>query len=406
MKLSRWYLVKDSSNSAPFRLNDQGYSIRRYAREAGKTKWFRLPIDEYDREATNEHELRAFVKRLNKSLDTELSRAKEAYDIQHEFLSQKILDEYAEYVHSKSTDASAADVIIKRTFKSFLAFFVNRMQLNDPVDWFSQQSVWGAALLNQKPKTMTDAKWEKIRLLPAGERQAAKTIRDTVMFANRFYKWLHTRHPKLFPLLIFEPLSRAQLRLHDGKRQLDKRSETLGQFIPEKDWKVIEKSLPADIYPFVWLAYNFGLRRAETLAIRPEDIKKGYLHPDRQLVAIPSPDSPNFGPLKSRLSRKVSYWFTTPDEAYDVVSRIEKRMHTATLSRRVAAAMLKLGFSYQMHDCRRTWITRALRSGKSLAEVRDCAGHSSIETTNRYLMRDEEFDSDVFTPNKKTSKTS
>ncbi len=406
-KMSRWFLSKDNSASASYRTQDgQGWAIRRYERINGKTRWERLPRKLYDNTIRFERELSVLVEHLNKEHMTELERAREAYQIKHKFITQVILDEYAAHVSEKGTSDVASRGIVNRTTENFLHFFVNKLKLNDPLDWFANQALWGAALTNKKPANITAEKWESIRLLPEGEKWSAKTIRDLVMFSNRFYKWLHNRHPKLFPLLVFEPLTRAQLKLYDGNRTLDKREEPLGKFIPEKDWAVIAQKIDPELFPFLWLAYHFGLRRAETLAIRPTDIKTGYLHLARQLISMSPERDPQFGPLKSRHTRKVFYWFTTPAETFEVVSMIETRMHPATLSKAASAAIKKLGFDYKMHDFRRTFITRALRAGRSIAEVRDCAGHSSIETTNRYVMRDEEFDSDVFTPVPKPGKTS
>lgn len=379
-----------------------GYVIRRYLRTSdGKTKWERLPKAEYDKTLNTKAQLAAFVDRINKAHTTELERAKEAYAIKHKFITQEILDEYLTHTIAKSTDESQARTIVKMTYENFLHFFVNKLKLNDPIDWFTNQALWGAVLINKKPDNVSASRWQELQLSASNERRAAKSIRDIVMFSNRFYKWLHTRHPKLFPLLIFEPLTKAQLRLHEGKRKLDKRDEPLGQFIKEEHWKRLYKKLDPSVAPYAWLAYHFGLRAAETLGVQLADLKKGFLHVRRQITSAPLEAEPTFGPLKSRKQRKVYYWFTTPEEAYEVISQLPKPLHPDTLSRRMAATAKSLGYSYQMHDLRRTWITRALRDGKSIAEVRDCAGHSSIETTNRYVMRDEEFDSEVFVPKKK-----
>jgi len=41
------------------------------------------------------------------------------------------------------------------------------------------------------------------------------------------------------------------------------------------------------------------------------------------------------------------------------------------------------------HDCRRTFVTRLLEYGIDINTVRQLAGHSDIQTTARYDLRDE-----------------
>ena len=252
--------------------------------------------------------------------------------------------------------------------------------------------------MNEKPEGMSQTKWATVRVHKEGVIWSSTMIGKVVMFSNGFIKFIHQKKPRLFPLLVFDPVPNAVLTRHDAKRNLDGKRDRRGKFVKEEDWKtILEKTDPA-ILPFIKLAYSFGFRDAESLGVKPTDVMKKYFHAQRQLVNLPEPDKPVYGPLKSNKDRKIFYLFTTPKEAYQLINALPPLMHPTTLSAAVSSEMTRIGFDYKMHDFRRTFITRALKAGFPQIDIRDCAGHADLQTTNLYAIRDEFFDAEAYNP--------
>ncbi len=377
LQWSKWYLLNDKRNGQPIKV------IKRYAKEDGKTVW-----ENYDRSqyvGLKDSELTAFVTRLNGEFEAALKRAKQAYEIKHTFITPKLLQLWETEVIDGQASQKIAYTIINAVQKYFLHFFVEKMKLTDPLQWYEKQAVWGKVLLNEKPKDMSKAEWESIRLLEDGEQWSGKTIKDFVMFANRFIKFLHKKSPGLFPLLIFEPIPKAVLRKHEADRILANKTKKK-HYIRDEHWTIIQKELDPDILPFVKLAYLLGLRDAETLGVSLDDVGTEYFELQRQLVSFPDGEKPVFGPPKSRKVRNIPYWNTSPKEIYLLIKDLPKLMHPNTLARKFSEEMKRLKMPYGMHDLRRTWITKTLHSGIDLIKVKEAAGHAQISTTNLYLV--------------------
>jgi integrase len=117
------------------------------------------------------------------------------------------------------------------------------------------------------------------------------------------------------------------------------------------------------------------------------------------------------GVSKSRRARRVPLWWDR-DTLVDIaawktrllskdaqpgdlfVSSVINRTHGKSLSRqaprqRFRTACKVLGKtrleSLSIHDGRHTFVSHALAGGRSLAEVRDAAGHANVVTTSAYL---------------------
>ncbi len=72
-------------------------------------------------------------------------------------------------------------------------------------------------------------------------------------------------------------------------------------------------------------------------------------------------------------------------------------MHPDTLSDKFEKASKEAGLSFQFHDLRRTFITNALRKYHFL-DVRLAAGHSDLETTQKYIQDDRQIQRKKFKP--------
>jgi integrase len=124
-----------------------------------------------------------------------------------------------------------------------------------------------------------------------------------------------------------------------------------------------------------------------------DDVFEDSLGVNRQLIkACPR----QTGPLKSRETRVVPHWFCTAAEAYSLISQVVV-MHPDTFGHCFKAEMNRIGFNFQLHDLRRTFITNALRVHHYL-DVKLAAGHSDIETTNNYIQDDRQLQRKQFRP--------
>ncbi len=387
---SRWYIVNETQRGKVTTV------IKRCTKIDGKTVWQRYPRLQY--KDMTDSDIEAFVTRLNGEYEAALKRAKEAYEIKHKFITQELIDQWETHIRANQNSQHMALQINTMVKVKFLHFFVHKMELPDPVDWYTKQDIWGKALMNEKPEGMSDSKWQKIRLHEEGAFWSGKTIKNAVMYANRFIKYIHKNNPRLFPLLVFDPIPSAVLSRHDAKRNLDGKRDGRGKFVKDEHWQTIIKKTDPNILPFIKLAYYLGFRDAETLGVKITDVKKNYFHAQRQLVTLPEPNRPNFGPLKNNKDRKVFYWFITNKEVYELIQKLPDLMHPNTLSRMISQEMVRLGLNYKMHDFRRTFITKALKAGHPQIDVRDCAGHADLQTTNLYAIRDEFFDDENWTP--------
>lgn len=382
---SDWYPIKEKQRNGKERLE-----IRRYRRVEGRTKWERLPHSEYRH--LKPEDLQPFLDRLNGEREATRKRAEEVYRINHMFITKEILEEWERHIQDVTTTEELANAVLRKS-RIFLHFFINILKLNDPIDWKENQSRYGKALLN-KPEV------ESERIFPDKEPRSKRVIDDNVASANRFMSWLHTKNPRLFPLIKFDPISKAVLKKYEAKRKMDRPNRPgIGKHVNDRDWKKIEMELSPKILPFIRLAYYLGLRRAEALGVQVTDVRQGYFHLQRQLVSSPE-TGPVYGPPKNRKDRKVEYWFTTPDDIYLLIEELPDRMHPDTLTDRLAEEMKRLGLDYEMHDFRRTWITRALRTQPPTA-VRLGAGHESLETTMAYVMDDREMIDAPYIPKKR-----
>lgn len=388
---NRWVIIND---------NDGGTIIPRIRRWAhypnGKKTYERYPSNKYAHLRDNPKELENFVIRLNGE-DPDEKRVKLLVKFRHAYINPELLDLYLEYLRTQIPSKKHALVEFTNLQRYFFGFFIVRMGIADPLMWHRQQNHWAKALLNKIDSEDTHFK-EEWRLFTAGDVRSAKTLRSIVNAANRFMQFLHERRPDEVPPLRFNPLNRAAYKELEARRKL-KGKVIIRKFIPANHWETIKQKSPKEILAWVQLCYAYGLRRSEVMAIDHSSIMTNYLKVSKQLTGFPEPNKPVYGPLKGRKERKVPHWFCTPAQAYELVSQVEGLMHPDTFSRRWAELMAELGFDYDIHDLRHTWITRAIRlSGVHHRDVQLAAGHESIETTMGYLHDDRAFGDELFTP--------
>jgi integrase len=333
----------------------------------------RLAVTEYQHIRDDENELRAYIKRLNAPL-----AAKTKVDFKHAFIDDELLSEYLEFLQTKISTQSVALTQFNYLKKYVLDFFIGQMDLMNPNDWYAaSKTKWAQFLLNH----------DVVR--------AAKTKRDVVIEANRFLGWLAERREGEIKFKRLEPFTRKRLqsveaqRLHDGEVSERK-------LISFKHWRRIYKALPDSIRAQSLLGYHYGLRRAETLGVLPGDVKRGYLSVDRQLGK--KGDKFIHAPTKGKMVRKVPHWGVRAARSHQWVEQVQDNiMSPWQLTKAWRQLMDRLGFDYDFHDLRHTFITRAMRKYKP-RDVQMAAGHKHISVTMQYLHDDRTMEDEVFTP--------
>lgn len=371
----------------------------------------RFPVKHYSAIAHNPVELEKLVIRLNGAIPEE-QKLRKKLEIRHAYIDDQMLDKYRDVILARVPNRENANREFSYLKRYFLNFFIHKFGHESPLQWHLNQEVWAWALMNSFPEDRkTEAAryqiWEDATRVPS-----PKVIREIVQAANRFMAFLHQRRPLDALPLVFSPVSKAQFKMIAATRKRLKLEEN-GVYIPDADWELIRKNLPSELAPYARLAYDYGLRRAETLALRPECLMEDHYACTQQLDGIDKSEiaegsprgTPRYSNLKGRLERKIPYWFADPNDTYDLIQKAfdEKSLvHPDTLSDRWLAFMKSLNLNYGFHDIRHTWITRAVMK-HPVAEVMLAAGHENIETTMRYFHDSRQLSQKRFVPRAKSA---
>lgn len=373
-----------------FLATDQGREVirRQVTLSDGSRLSQRYPRSKYQHLKSTE-ELSQLVDRLNHREGHEKRRA---IELKTAFIPSTLLEEFRAQLKLEIPNQKDFRYQYKTVLmRYFLNFFVNELGLLDPNQWYQHQSRWAAALLGQAD----DPKHNIFK-----RKMSFATISKTIQIANRFMSLLHVKNPKEYDRVIFDPISRGTQNAYVGELQRARiDANGIGQYISPSDWIIIEKTLTPDIRPFAILSYYYGLRRGESLGFeRLDSIKKGYLKVSQQLTAITLNKVCTYSAVKDKDKRKTPHWFCTPKDAYDLISDgFNRKMHPDTYAQRWSKLMSLLKFDYDLHDLRRTFITRALRLHNP-RDVQLAVGHTSLETTMKYAMDDRDHSDETFNP--------
>lgn len=329
------------------------WTIRRYVLVDGKEKQPRHPYKLY-KHLKSEEQIKAYVDKLNYDAES-----KKRIKVRMAFLPTDTLEEFRSRLQAEIPSQKDAKYLYGALHRYCFEFFVSEKGLLNPTEWRDMQSQWGMYLIEQG--------------------LSSKTIRHITQVTNRFMDFLG--HSKL------KPLTKARLKEHEALR-LIKSPTHQGLFIKDDDWLVIKEVAKASgIQAAIEIMYSYGLRRSEVFGLREEDVRNAHLSIERQ-----------FGntPLKGRAARKCPHWFISADESFRLIRWINP-MHPDTLYSKWSELMEALKFPYQLHDLRRTFITRALDS-KTALQVQLAVGHVSINTTMKYIRDSRELDDRPFIP--------
>jgi integrase len=351
-----------------YKQGDGTFIIRRYRLINGKKQWESYPRDKY--RDFNTDEIQALLRRLNTSLEIAQQEALARYDFDHAFINSSTLNKFENYLKTKANSRGHIKTLMANLKDYTLKYYIHTLKLPDPNFWKKNESGFGHYLLNTK--------------ISSGY------IKRIIQTTNRFIRFLHEMYPEEVRLYELDPISNNVLK----NKALESPNKTRKKFISDKDFEIICRDVDRKLLPAIKLAYFFGLRRAEVLGLNPDDVYEEFLNVERQLVKL-NP-TPYHDPVKSQEKRDVPFWFCSNEEAYNLINNIIV-MHPDTLSREFDKEMKRLEYSYQFHDLRRTFITRALRKYHYL-DVKLAAGHSDLETTNKYIQDDREMQRKKFKP--------
>jgi integrase len=364
------------------------FTVVRYVKFNGHESTQRLSVRKYKAIRDNPEELQKLCDRLNYDYNKE-KLAREKVQWKHAFINDALIEEFRELLANQIPSKDKVSTNIYYLKHYFLNFFIQELGLANPKEWYQVHATkWATFLQGSK--------------VPA----AASTKRDIIQIANRFLKWLHGKRPDEVPLLILEPLSKSVLKKIDADRKMNG-EDADRKHVPDDDWKIIKEKLPATLKWFALLAYNYGLRRGEVLGLAPTHVRNSHLLVERQLIKL-RPE-PTYGPPKNRETRKVPHWNCKPADAHKWITESASHLcHTDTLSDRWLEFMEKLKAAghitdtYDFHDLRHSFLTKAMSTQSIPKMVMLAAGHKDLKTTTRYSHDDRNLDDDVFDPSKPT----
>lgn len=368
MSLSKWY------KWGFYKQGDGSSVIRRYRKVNGKIKWESYPKTKY--KDLSEEEIEALVRRLNASFESEEIAAKARYDYQHAFINVSAIEEFERRLTNRAESLEHIQTQMAMLNTYVFTFFINKRKIADPNHWKRIEDGFGEYLLNIKSKNKR----------PLGGTYISRIIQT----ANRFLQFLHEYMPNEVKLIKLDPISDTVLKGRDSNSVNKKRKK----FISEKEYLEICRKVDKRILPLVQLGYLFGLRRAETLGLKIEDVFEDALNVDRQLTRV-SP-IPHYSKLKDKEERVIPYWYSSPEQAYEIISNVQL-IHPDSVSDLFSRATKELNLPFQFHDLRRTWITRALREHNYM-DVKLAAGHEDLETLQKYIQDDREINRKRFVP--------
>lgn len=360
--------------------------IRRCRRNQIKTKnnkiktqlnWQSLPAEQY-KQLTN-NEIESLLRRLNAEHSAQIEFEKKQESLSHisAFWNPRLLEAFDNDVRRTTTRASYQRIQRRYLEKYVLPYFIILKKITDPKLWHRLEASWGEWLLDKG--------------------LSANYILKINNALTRYFRILKKNINDFPRLESLEPLGTAKIK--DLKS-----NDKLGQYIPEEHITLIKSNISEDIKHLFLLTLAFGLRKREVFGLTTSHLLIDYLKVERQYMPSKDEVKDKFVKLKSKEIRYTPYWFITPSEALELISKI-KLIHPDTFAKKFELEMKSLGFSYRLHDLRRTFITNALKI-HHWTDVSKAVGHKNVNTTMLYLQDDRQvkerlfIDSDIFKKSK------
>lgn len=420
LKHGRWYVAKEQDSFCirrELRYYTEENDLEKKSSERHPKKKYKKLLDKYSEDKVLlRQELEKYCNKLNYKefgRGYEEAEALKKINANNPWITPQIRTAFHKYLSQTIPNKKDANYKFNLCERKFLKFFLDLEKIPDPDKWKTKEHLWGLAILNKIDSV-------RLRIWPDQKfRPSIKTIKSIIQTANQFIKFLSKTYPDEFShLQPLYPLSRAQMRDYEGDLDFFNLGIDKGKYMPREDFdKVIELLQDGDfiknylkgydISPFVSLAYKFGLRRSESLGLTPKDVRRAYLSVERQLKGINSFGQPHMTKTKGKFKRKTPFWFSSPEEAHSLISKIGgnqcKLLHPDTLGQKFKIAvnfLIKNGSiekRYIIKDCRSTFITEALRA-YSPVDVQLASGHKDLRTTMGYQQDDRNLDDEIFSP--------
>ena len=164
----------------------------------------------------------------------------------------------------------------------------------------------------------------------------------------------------------------------------------------KKEYKEKNKFSRLSYCIFLYLSYFLGTRKAETLALKKEDVdfENNCISINKQLDyrgvkrsefhsvdCLKTKSSNAIIPMCSTLKSVLEEWITI--NPYDLLCCDENGDYLVpeSLNRCLRDHAEKLGFSFRPHMLRHTFVTNLVRSGTDIKTVSELARHSNVTTT-------------------------
>lgn len=402
------------SKTTPWKVTsegERGFVILRYIRLSdASTVKERLDRSLYEFQKANKLKCEEVCRILNYRLESK-HKAKEAWLVKSSFIKvqgSELSQKFEAYMKARSANPQHAQRCRRMVEMHFLSYFYHERKpaLYDYLEWVSLkiQAEFIEYLLGKKVDSTRMGKKNPL---------SAKTIRAIIQYSNHFLKFIHIESDGNIPLLkmTFPSITPARLDAHERKRKkgLPNKLPPKEQYIDEGTFKRIYKSAPDELKSAIWIAYKYGLRRSEVLALELGNLKKSHLKVDHQLVGLEISRNSDktrseiiekeLGPLKNRDEdgRKVPHWFAEPEETYKHLQNLHV-CYPSGLSEAWGDLMKSLKLSFTFHNLRNAFCSNALRDmnklGISAVDVQLALGHSDLRTTMLYLRDFRELEDD------------
>lgn len=325
----------------------------------------------------------AVRRRLNATYEQKKREAESRYDFDHSYMSVAMVEDFIKQRSHHIVDKSHLKNIRSVLQKHIFEFFILQKQMPDPSSWSKVQYELGEKMVKKG--------------------YSLSSIQRVQIVANQYLEFLHKRFPDQVLKYEIELLAPAKRKMIEAKEELD--DDTRGQLVSEEHYRLLLR-YGRELQSHIVLAWKFGLRRAEVLGLQVSDVRKTHIAVRQQLSAHNDRET-KYEPLKGRYTRKTPYWFSSPQEAYDLINGL-KLMHPDTLTHkfddliRLVNEKEKLSLTYTFHDFRHSFITLALRNrrafGIEISDVSDAVGHKDERTTQQYREDDRNLDDDIWMP--------
>jgi integrase len=361
----------------------------------GQLKQERYPHFEYKKFDKDELKVQEFLNKLNYRILKEEERKKN-WEIQTSFLDTSLTgDAFYKYIYENTENEQYSQSVVSRVKKYFVDFFTAKKEY-DYIQWQTLKSQ--RSLVNSLLKRELSIK-------------TIITIRQNI---NQFYRFLHEESEGEIDLykVSFPSLKNIIKKKHEVKRKSDNKfkdkrlsgDDYISEEILEKIIKRCKSGFrkkhfpewahPLQILPNIWLSYFFGLRRAETISIKVDDIKKDFLNVSRQQKNIKETKS-----LKHiQEKREVPHYYHDKEELLKTATIISKVvvMHPSTLTRIWGYLMEDMGYRFTYHNLRNSFCSNLFRDMNKLdispADIQFSMGHKDIRTSMKYLRNYKKLD--------------